>query len=107
MTYDELCGKLRLVRLVRMKTKYKKKKRVWKLQEAKARFSALVGKYVVEGPQQISVHGKLKAVLLSVEEYEKMAKRKPSFVEFMEGSPWKGEELEIKRDKSKPRDIEL
>lgn len=56
----------------------------WQLQDAKAHFSQLVKAAWAEGPQEITVHGKPAAVLVSTEEYRRLAGPKLSFVEFLE-----------------------
>lgn len=77
----------------------------WQLQEAKARFSELVQKAIEEGPQTVTRRGKPCVVVLSTEQYELMLKRQVNFKELLAAAPW--HELEIERDKSPPRDIDL
>jgi prevent-host-death family protein len=60
-----------------------------------------------EGPQTITVHGKPAAVLVSRQEYEKLAAPKLRFVEFIRRSPLAGVELELKRGRSPPRKVKL
>ncbi|GAB4223568.1 MAG: hypothetical protein Tsb005_19110 [Gammaproteobacteria bacterium] len=79
----------------------------WQLQEAKAKFSELVKQAMQDGPQNITVHGKPAAVVLSLEDYNKLTKSKPSFVKFMQQSPLNGIRLSVKRDKSPCREIKL
>jgi prevent-host-death family protein len=79
----------------------------WQLQEAKARFSRLVKSAVTEGPQEITVHGHPAAVVLSAEEYARLAGRKLPFAEFMRQSPLSGAPLVVKRDKSRVRRVRL
>jgi len=81
--------------------------KTWQLQEAKAKLSEVVKAAYHAGPQSISVHGKQIVVLLSKETYDELTKPKQTFVEFMQNSPLKGMELNIKRDKSLTRDIDL
>jgi prevent-host-death family protein len=81
--------------------------RRWQLQDAKARLSELVRAAQDEGPQEITVHRRATAVVLSRKDYDKLARKKPSFVEFMRSSPLMGVELEIERDKSPVRDVDL
>jgi prevent-host-death family protein len=45
---------------------------VWKLQDAKARFSEVVRRAQSEGPQHVTVHGKNTVVILSMEDYAKV-----------------------------------
>jgi len=80
---------------------------VWRVQEAKARFSDLPRDATRIGPQQISVRGRPTAVLLSNEEYERLRGPKPSLVDFMRASPRVGIELDIERDRSPARDVDL
>lgn len=79
----------------------------WQLQEAKARFSELVKRASSDGPQHITVHGEPAVVVLSEKEYNKLRKPKGSFVVFLNRSPLKGMKLDLKRDKSHTRDIDL
>ena len=79
----------------------------WQLQQAKARFSELVKSAVAQGPQNISVRGETTAVLISKEEYDRLTQANISFVAFMRRSPLVGLNLNIKRDKSLTRDIDL
>ena len=45
----------------------------WSLQDAKAKFSEVVRRAGAEGPQHVSVHGKEKVVVVSVEEFAKLS----------------------------------
>lgn len=80
--------------------------RRWQLQEAKARLSEVV-KSAREGPQEISVRGEPAVVVLSVEEYERLKKKKLSLAEFVRRSGLVGVDLDLERDKSPARDIDL
>jgi prevent-host-death family protein len=79
----------------------------WQLREAKARFSELLRQARQGEPQRITVHGRPAAVVLSQEDYERLTAPKPSFVDFMRASPLVGVELQIERDSSLPRDVDL
>jgi len=85
----------------------------WQLQSAKTHLSEVLQKAATNGPQEITVHGKPKAVVLSIEDYQKLTtpkgkKTKPqNFVEFLRASPLYGLDLDIERDKSGPREIDL
>lgn len=79
----------------------------WQLQEAKAKLSELVKQVLTFGPQGISLRGILEVILISKSDYEKLTGQKNSFVKLMRTSPLKGLNIEIKRDKSKIRDIEI
>jgi antitoxin Phd len=77
----------------------------WQLQEAKAKFSELVQKAIDEGPQTVTRRGKDAVVVLSAEQFELMKKRQISLTDLLRSAPW--HELEIERDKSPPREIDL
>jgi prevent-host-death family protein len=79
----------------------------WQLQEAKARFSQVVKSAMADGPQEITVHGRPAAVVLSAEEYARLAGGKLPFVEFIRQSPLFGTELFARRDKSVARRVRL
>ena len=79
----------------------------WQLQEAKAKLSEVVKAAINEGPQVITLRGKPTAVLVSQVQFEQLAESKPSFVEFMRRSPWRGVDLNIQRNTSQNRDIDL
>jgi antitoxin Phd len=81
--------------------------KAWQLQEAKNRFSEVVNDALREGPQWVTRHGRETVVVLSVKEYNKLAKPKKSFYEVLRDSPLRGVELDLTRDKSLPRDVEL
>jgi prevent-host-death family protein len=79
----------------------------WQLQKAKAQFSEVIRQASKQGPQVISVHGHDEAVVLSVKDYERLRGDQPSFLDFIEQSPFKGINLQICRDRSKSRFVAL
>tara|TARA_R110002073_G_scaffold211794_1_gene372095 strand:+ start:1493 stop:1741 length:249 start_codon:yes stop_codon:yes gene_type:complete len=81
--------------------------RQWQLQDAKARFSEVVKRARSEGPQEITLRGEPAAILMSREEFEKLKGKKPSLVSFLKASPLKDVDLNLERDKSLTREIEL
>jgi antitoxin Phd len=80
---------------------------VWQLQEAKNRFSEVVNRALSDGPQTVTRHGEEVVVVLSKAEYNRLKKSKTSLVAFFRQSPLVGVELELERDQSLPRDIDL
>ena len=70
---------------------------VWQVQEAKARFSEVVKKAETEGPQDITLHGRPVAVVLSLKQYESLSGRNQSLVEFMRQAPFPDLELDLTR----------
>lgn len=82
----------------------------WQLQEAKSRFSEVVQRAASEGPQEVTVRGKRAAVVVSAEEYDRLAGPKQSLKDFLlSGPPWDDELVKTINDRQpwKPRDIEL
>jgi prevent-host-death family protein len=80
----------------------------WQMQEAKARLSELVKLAQSEGPQDITLHGRSVAVVLSRSAFELLSGSKQSLVEFMRQSPLHGlEEIEFERDRSATREEPL
>lgn len=79
----------------------------WQLQEAKNKLSQLVEEARTSGPQVITVRGREAAVVLSIEEYRRLAPKQESLAEFLAKSPLRGSGLEIERLPELGRDIEL
>ncbi len=80
----------------------------WQIQDAKARLSEVIKLAEHDGPQEITLHGRPVAVLLSRSEFEKLSRRGQSFLEFMQGSPLYGlDEIEFEREQTVTRDISL
>jgi prevent-host-death family protein len=80
----------------------------WQIQEAKARLSEVVKLAESEGPQDITLHGRSVAVVLSRKAFERLSGSENSLVEFMRQSPLHGlEEIEFERDRSMTREVTL
>ena len=79
----------------------------WQVQEAKARFSELVRDAAESGPQTITVRGRRAAVVLSADDYDRLKRPELSTRQFLRVSSRVGVDLDIKRDKSLPREIDL
>ena len=82
-------------------------KDIWKLQDAKSKFSKVVEDALQKGPQFVSRRGIEAVVVLSVKEYEELTSHKPSFKEFLLNCPKMEEGFEFERQKDYPRNIEL
>ena len=80
---------------------------VWKLEDAKARFSELVRQARREGPQRVSVRGREAVVILSVDEFDRLLREEPRepFVAFMEDLYFDG--LDLARETDRGRDLDL
>ena len=81
----------------------------WQMQEAKARLSEVVKRAELDGPQDITVHGRSVAVVLSRAAFERLSGQSASLVDFMQTSPLAelDDELVFERDTSPTRDIAL
>ncbi|MET0963004.1 MAG: type II toxin-antitoxin system Phd/YefM family antitoxin [Noviherbaspirillum sp.] len=80
----------------------------WQMQDAKARLSEVIKLAEHAGPQEITVHGRPVAVLLSSSEFDRLSGRGQSFIEFMQRSPLHGlDELTFEREQTLTRDIPL
>jgi prevent-host-death family protein len=80
----------------------------WQMQTAKARFSDVVRSAKQDGPQDITVHGKSVAVVVSRDLFDRLSGNAQSLAEFMQRSPLVGlDELVFERDKSLVRAVEL
>lgn len=80
----------------------------WQMQEAKARLSEVVKLAESEGPQDITLHGRSVAVVLSKAAFEHLSDSGHSLVDFMRRSPLYGlEEIEFERNRSAAREVTL
>lgn len=80
----------------------------WQIQTAKARFSDLVRSAKQDGPQDITLHGKSVAVVVSRELFDRLSGNAQSLVEFMQRSPLVDcDDVTFERDPSLPREIAL
>ena len=78
----------------------------WQMQEAKARLSEVVKRAETDGPQNITLHGRSVAVVLSRATFERLSSGGQSLVEFMRRSPLHGhDEIEFRRDRSTTREV--
>lgn len=82
-------------------------KGTWQIQDAKNKFSQVVGEAVKNGPQIVTKHGEATAVILSVQDFKKLQQNRSSITEFFQSSPLVGVELEIDRIKDHPRSTDL
>lgn len=78
----------------------------WEFADAKSRFSQLVSKALSEGPQRVLCHESA-VVILSECDFERLSGKRPSFKEFLLAPGPDMEGLDLTRDKSPMRDIQL
>jgi antitoxin Phd len=81
----------------------------WKLQDAKAHFSRLVREARELGPQRVTLHGKDAVVILSAEDYWRLAPTsgQPSLHALLSRSPLRDLDFERESVRSPVRDVEL
>lgn len=82
----------------------------WQMQAAKAKLSELVKQAQASGPQDITLHGRSVAVVLSHEDFKRLSGQAGSLLDFMQRSPLAGledDELDLRRDTGLTRHIEL
>ncbi|MBI4513507.1 MAG: type II toxin-antitoxin system Phd/YefM family antitoxin [Gemmatimonadetes bacterium] len=84
--------------------------RRWKLEEAKNRFSELVRRALAHGPQLVTRNGRDAVVVLSVQDYERLAVPR-DLVDFLRQSPFADAlaagELDLERPRDLGRDLSL
>ncbi len=78
----------------------------WKLAEAKNRFSELVNKALLEGPQMVTRRDD-KVVVISENEYQHLLGHKPNFIEFLLEGNLDLDRVDFRRDKSTSRKVDL
>jgi len=71
----------------------------WQMQTAKARFSELVNHAAQEGPQDITLHGRSVAVVVSRKLFDQLSGNEQSLVDFMRASPLAGrDDIALERE---------
>jgi len=76
------------------------------MQEARARLSELVRRAESEGPQDITLHGRSVAVVVSRATFERLSSNKHSLVEFMRQLPlYALDNIEFERDMNTTREV--
>jgi prevent-host-death family protein len=79
----------------------------WQLQEAKNKLSRVVAAARKSGPQVITVHGREAAVLISADDYHRLARSEGSLAQFFRDSPLRGVDLDLTRSRDTGRQVEL
>jgi prevent-host-death family protein len=84
---------------------------VWKLEDAKNRFSELVRRARREGPQFVTRHGREAAVVLDIDEYRALIEDDRGLLAFLRESPF-GEairrgDLNLERSDDFGRNVEI
>jgi prevent-host-death family protein len=81
--------------------------KVWQLAQAKSRLGEVVDEAAKHGPQVIRRRGVEAAVVLSFDDYVRLAKPQGSLVEFLSSSPLTGSGLDVERSKDPGRPVDL
>jgi antitoxin Phd len=79
--------------------------KTWPLQDAKNKFSQLVELAQTAGPQTVTRHGEPVAVLVSANEYKRLARPKETMLEFFR--PLQGSGVRFERRRDLPRKLKL
>jgi antitoxin Phd len=82
----------------------------WQIQSAKARFSEVFRRARAEGPQRITRQGKEGVVMVAEEQYEQLVGKShqpKSLAQFFRQSPLIGVDLDLERDRTTARDVDL
>jgi prevent-host-death family protein len=81
----------------------------WHLQDAKARFSELVRRVRIEGPQHVTVHGRDEVVVIAAEEFRRLKGHATgqALIAAMQASPHREIDIEPKRLPLPVRDVSL
>ena len=78
----------------------------WKLAETRNRFSELVNKALLEGPQRVS-RREDRVVVISENEYQHLTGDKANFIEFLRKGSIDLEGVDFKRDRPLSRKTDL
>ena len=79
----------------------------WSLQDAKNKFSEVARRARSEGPQFVTRHGREEVVVIAIEDYRRLTAPREDLASFLRRSPLAGVELDLERDTSLARDVEL
>ena len=78
----------------------------WTLQDAKARFSALVTEALHGVPQRVSRHGKDAVVVVRASDYDELTRPRERLSAFFARSPHRDLDLDVDRSRDLARDVE-
>lgn len=78
----------------------------WRLADAKNKFTELVNKALTVGPQTVRRRDDT-VIVISKADYERLTGTKPSFKEYLLNPPHSMEDIDLERDKSPMRTLDL
>lgn len=81
----------------------------WMLKDAKAHLSEVVRAADSSGPQELTIHGRVKAVVLSAQDYNRLKgqRRGADLVETLRNSPLRGLDLDFEGTRGPVRKVKL
>jgi prevent-host-death family protein len=79
--------------------------KTWPLQNAKSQFSRVVELARKKGPQTVTRHGEAVAVIVSADEFKRLARPSESVLEFFR--PLKGSGVRLARQRDLPRKLQV
>lgn len=79
----------------------------WPLRDTNDTLAPIVDEARRSGPQIITEDGQATAVVISIEDYQRLAGRTESLLEFFQNSPLRGVDLDLSRDDDTGRDVVL
>lgn len=81
----------------------------WILQDAKARFSELVRRVRIDGPQHVTVRGRDEVVVISATEFDRLQGQKTgqALIDAMQDCPLPDIDIEPTRSPMPVRDVDL
>jgi prevent-host-death family protein len=77
----------------------------WTLTQAKLKLGDLIDDAVKGVPQVVTRHGRLVAVIVSADEYDRLRSPPKTLLEFRRSAPTAGLEFRIKRDRASGRAV--
>ena len=78
----------------------------WTVAEAKAKFSAVL-EQAASRPQTVTRNGRIAAVIVAPDEWDRKARRSGNLAEFLAASPLRGSGLRVRRSRERPRKVKL
>ena len=83
------------------------RKNQWSVAQAKAKFSEVIHRAKVEGPQTVTRNGQTAAVIVAADEWERKTRRIGNLAEFFASSPLRESGLKAKRLNARLRRADL
>jgi antitoxin Phd len=103
----QTCDDHGLPETIRPTERRKPLNKTWQLHDAKNKFSKMVNCAITQGAQIVTRRGKKVVVIMSFEEYNHLQRQNGNLAQFLLASPFPGSDLNIERNKSKLRTIEV